>query len=88
MQEKEIHVVKNGKQIKGTIFVPETLTEFVGILTETECVTMLQRAYQERAKARLRNGGHSRKRILKIKLRELSQEQRIALTTLGLLRGE
>lgn len=90
MKELSIQVCKRGDKtpVHGVVLMPDSIEEFRTLLTDEECLKLLQGAYLERAKARLRTGGTGRKRVLKIKLKELSADQRVVLTRLGLLKGD
>lgn len=85
---KELNVVaktKKGEMKEGTVLVPESLSEMIAIVGEKETYEGALERYMRRAKRDLCRTGKPRRKLLKIDLGGLSEHQRAALQSAGLL---
>lgn len=75
----------DGSNRTGLVLLPESVVEFIEVLSEPECLKMLQREYLKTQKRRLKTGYRGKKRVLKVTLKDLTEDQRLKLMEMGLL---
>ncbi len=86
MQLKELKIRYRGKDLEGTVAVPEDLQEAVTALTEKEVWESFMAGYIERQKRRLKRSMNRPRKHIRVPLKNLSDEQIEGLKALGLLR--
>ena len=80
---KKLEFKYRGKSYSGTIAIPNNLEQASLIMTEDEIYSCFVRGYIEEQKKKIRL--KRVKKYMKVKLDELSDEQKEALKALGLL---
>ncbi len=88
MKEIQIKVVVKSGPKTATLVVPETMAEALTVFGAEKIYKLAMRSYIENSKRTLRGARDGRKKALKIKLKDLTIEQREGLVKLGFMKEE